>query len=208
MNSAARSDLHPGLDTLALYSRGDLPLAERWRIKRHVKRCTLCEHELLLFASAHAELKREASAQTLTGFEAIVDWLRLEREMLGNIGVGVAAARCIEKVGRTRVLVLRGLAIGGLLALFVAGWMTHIPLHETRQFAASLRRAAGLEQPPLSGTVLRATPDGITVRTQDATLKILHPASAVVSVSGSSAMAARYVDQETGQVTIANVYGQ
>jgi hypothetical protein len=58
------------------------------------------------------------------------------------------------------------------------------------------------------GTVLRSTPEGIAVRTQGATLTILHPRSAVVSLSGSSAVAARYVDEDTGQVTIANVYGQ
>ena len=199
---------HPNLESLALYSRGDLPFSVRWRIKRHVKRCTLCEREVSLFVSARAQLNREAGDQTLTGFEAVADWTRLEREMLGNIGVGVAAARCIEKVGRTRTLVLRGSGIAALAALFVAGWMTHIPSRETHQIAASLRRAAGMEQTPLTGTVLRGTSDGIAVRTQDATLTILHPASAVVSVSGSSAMAARYVDENTGEVTIANVYGQ
>jgi len=60
----------------------------------------------------------------------------------------------------------------------------------------------------MDGTVLRTTPDGITVRTESATLTIMHPPSAVLSLSGASSVAARYVDEQTGQVTITKVYGQ
>jgi hypothetical protein len=55
---------------------------------------------------------------------------------------------------------------------------------------------------------LKNTPDGIAVRTQGATLTIMHPRSAVVLVSGPSSMSARYVDEDTGQVTITKVYAQ
>jgi hypothetical protein len=161
-----------------------------------------------LFKSAHAELKREAQDQTLTGFEAIADWARLEREMLGNIGVGLAAGRCIDKVGRKVSWLGRTSIAAAAIALLVIGWMTHIPIQDTQHLASSIRRLVGLERPAISGTIVQSTPDGISVRTQQATLTILHPASAVVSVSGASAMAARYVDEDTGQVTITNVYGQ
>jgi hypothetical protein len=199
---------HPSSGTLALYSGGDLQWRKRWQIGRHVARCTECEHQVLLFRAAKTELKREASSETLTGFEAIADWNRLEREMLGNIAVGVAAARCIEKVRRGRALVWRGALVMGLAALFVAGWMTHIPKEQTAHLAASLERAIGLERPAATGTVLRTTREGIAVRTQGGTLTIMHPPSAVVSLSGGSAVAARYVDEETGEVTITKVYGQ
>jgi ribosomal protein S14 len=200
--------LHPGLGTLALYSSGDLPWRSRWRIGRHVARCADCERQVTIFRSCRAELRREAEAQTLTGFEAIADWNRLEREMLGNIGVGVAAARCIDKVRRGPMLLARVGLIGGLAALFVAGWVTHIPKEQTEHVATALRRVVGLERPPVTGTILRATPDAIAVRAHGATLTIMHPPSAVVSVSGNSAVSARYVDEETGQVTITKVYAQ
>lgn len=209
MSSGTRSKYeHPSAEILALYSRHDLPLLTCWRLKHHVRICAECESQVALFASAYAELTREANDQTLTGFEAIADWTRLEREMLGNIGVGLAAARCIDKVGRKRIWLGRISVVAAALALFIVGWMTHIPSQESRQLALSLRRIVGLERPALLGTVVQSTPNGISVRTQQATLTILHPASAVVSVSGSSAMAARYVDENTGQVTITNVYGQ
>jgi len=205
---ATGSDMHPDQSMLALYSRRDLPLTTRWRLKHHIARCEQCERQVALFLSAYTALNREAHDQTLTGFEAIADWPCLEREMLGNIGVGLAAARCIDNVGRKRAWITRAALVLAGLALFIVGWMTHIPNQETRHLATSVRRLVGLERPAINGIVVQSTPDGISVRTQQATLTILHPASAVVSVSGSSAMAARYVDEDTGQVTITNVYGQ
>jgi hypothetical protein len=199
---------HPSIDNLALYSAADLPLVAGWRVRYHVAHCAECERQVLLFRAAATELKREASAETLTGFEAIADWPSLEREMMGNIGVGLDAARCIEGVGSRRSLVVRFALIAALVLLFAAGWITHIPSEQTQHLFATLRSFTGFERPVPMGTVLRSTPEGIAVRTQGATLTILHPRSAVVSLSGSSAVAARYVDEDTGQVTIANVYGQ
>jgi len=204
----ARMPLHPTLETLALYATGDLPLITRLRAGRHVAHCGDCEHQVLLFRSATAELKREASSQTLTGFEAIAQWPVLEREMMGNIAVGLDASRCIENVGRKRAFFYRFAMLAALAALFVAGWVTRIPREQTSRLIASLRGAAGLDKPQPTGTVLRSTPDGIAVRTQGATLTILHPTSAVISLSGTSGVSARYIDEETGQVTITKVYGQ
>jgi hypothetical protein len=200
---------HPNLEILALYSNRDLPWLTRWQIGRHVRKCANCEEQILQFRSAHSELKREADTQTLTGFEAITDWSRLEREMIGNIAVGVAAARCIENVGRRRILAAKGTWVTvGLVLLFLAGWFAHVPSEQRDHLAASLRRSMGMEVPQIAGSVVQTTPEGITVRAQGATLTILHPPSAVVSLAGSSSLGARFVDEETGEVTITNVYGQ
>ena len=203
-----KSAAHPSIETLALHSTGDLPLIAGWRVGYHVGRCADCGHAVRLFRAATAELKRESAAETLTGFEAIADWPSLEREMLGNIGVGVDAARCIEGVGRRRSFTMRFALAAALLLLFAAGWLTHIPSEESQHLLATLRNVTGFDRPARTGTILRSTPNGIAVRTEGATLTILHPRSAVVSFSGNSAVAARYIDEDTGQVTIANVYGQ
>lgn len=199
---------HPRLETLALYSRGELPWRLRWRTGSHVKHCADCEQHVLLIRSSIEELKREAEAQTLTGFEAIADWARLEREMLGNIAVGVAAGRCVEKAGRKRALLSKSALATALLALFVAGWLMRIPREQTEHWAVSLTQWMGAQRRQVADTVIQTTPDGIAVRAQGATLTIMHPRSARVSLSGSSAVEARYVDTETGEVTITNVYGQ
>jgi hypothetical protein len=206
---SARKVGHPGLETLALYSRGDVAWARQWQIGRHIGRCVDCEEQVLRFRSARNELNREANQQTLTAFEATTDWVRLEREMLGNIGVGVAAARCIEKVGRQRLLSAPGVWVTlGLAMIFLAGWLTNVPSEQRDHLTASLRRSIGIEVPQIAGSVVRTTPEGIAVRAQGATLTILHPPSAVISLAGSSSLGAQFVDEETGEVTITNVYGE
>lgn len=199
---------HPSLQTLSLFVTGDLPWTSRLSVARHLRNCPSCEQEAGVFRSARSELRREANAQSLTGFEAIADWNRLEREMLGNIAVGVAAARCVDTVPRGSVYLRRGAFVTGVVALLVAGWATRIPKERTDYLTTALRRLVGLEQPDASGTIVRSTPEGIAVRSQGTTLTILHPPSALVTFSGSSAVEARYVDEETGQVTVTNVYGQ
>lgn len=204
----AETIAHPGIEILSLYSAGDLPFVLRFRTGRHVRHCAECERQVLSMQSAKAELRRQAHGEILTGFEAIADWQALEADMLGNIRVGVAASRCIENVGRTRNWTSR-LAWGvGMAALFSAGWMARIPSEDNQRIVSALRRVVGLEQPYSAGTVVRSTPEGIAVRAQGATLTILHPHSAVVSMSGPSSVTARYVDDDSGQVTITSVYGQ
>ena len=199
---------HPGPEALALYLGGDLAFLPRLRVKAHLRECADCGHQLALFAQSLTELKREAASQTLTAFEAIADWSSLEREMLGNIVVGVAAARCIENVGRKRAWIPRLAVVGGLTALFVGGWVSRIPREQTAHLASSLSRMVGIGQTTRLSDVVQTTPTGIAVRSEGVTLTILHPPSAVVAVSGSSSVEARYVDEDTGQLTITNVYGQ
>ena len=207
MNPRDKSS-HPHPHELALFSGDDLPRLTSWRIRRHVKHCSECEHRVLLLRSAKAELNREAKSETLTAFEAIADWTRLEREMLGNITVGLDAARCIEKVGHGRKLFLRAGLVTAFVSLFAIGWMTHIPRQETGHLVSSLDRLFTANRTQPVGTVLRSSPYGITVRAQGAALTILHPPSAVIGVSGGSAVSARYIDDDTGQVTITKVYAQ
>ena len=199
---------HPVPESLALYARRDLPLFANLRVKAHLLQCAGCEQQVESLADMVRAVREEAGAETLSTVEAVAGWKRLESEMLGNIVVGVAAARCIENVGHKRAWLFRMAIAGGLAALFVVGWITHIPGEQTDHLVASVSRAIGVRQnaPPLN--LLQATPNGIEVRSQGVTLKILHPSSAYVSLSGISSMQARYVDEQSGQLTITNVYGQ
>lgn len=208
-SESERNPGHPNLDTLALYSKGDLAWLMRREIGRHISKCADCEEQILRFRSVSAEVKREADNQILTAFEATTDWARLEREMIGNIAVGVAAARCIEKVGRGRILTPRGAWLtAGFAVLFLAGWLTNVPSEQREHLKASIRRSLGMAGPDSAGTTVRTTQEGIAVRAQGATLTILHPPSAVISLAGSSSLGARFVDEESGEVTITNVYGE
>jgi hypothetical protein len=194
-----------------LYSRKDLPWRKRWSIGRHVASCEACSRQLSELRSSIAILRDHASSCTLSSFEAIADWPALESEMLANVRVGLDAARCI---GPARRAALPGFRVAlGVCALFLfaaAGWWMNIPREQTHHLADSLRRIAGMPVPPPPGSVVQTSPFGISVRTQGATLTMLSPTAAAVTVSlsGSSSVAASYVDDKTGQVTITNVYGQ
>jgi anti-sigma factor RsiW len=198
---------HPTHRSLALYLGGDLAWLAKTRIRAHLRGCPRCQQHVASLEEAIGELRREADAQTLTGFEAIADWSRMEREMMGNIAVGVAAARCVDHVGHGRRVLNWTLAVAGLVLLFAAGWVTHIPREQTQHMFAAVQQWSG-RAPQFSGTVLRSSPDGVAVRAQGSTLTLMHPRSAVISVSSTSGMEARYVDSETGQVTITSVYAQ
>jgi hypothetical protein len=200
--------VHPSTQTLALFASSDLPWTRKVKVGHHVWHCAQCEEQVAAFRAARVRLRHDAENSMLTGFEAVVDWPRFEREMLGNIAVGVAAARCIDKVGRGR-FVWRGMLFSaGLAAVFVAGWFTHVPAEQNAHLVSSLRRVFGLSDSQVAATIVKTTPDGIAVRTQGATLTLRHPRSAVNSMSGASSITSRYVDEDTGQVTITKVYAQ
>jgi hypothetical protein len=205
--SATAQSKHPTHRFLALYLRGDLPWLAKMKTRTHVRGCARCQQYCSSLNDAMGELRREAETQTLTGFEAIADWPRLEREMMGNIAVGVAAARCVEHVGHGRRIFAWTLALVGLVVLFAAGWVTHIPREQSQHIFAAVQQWAG-RPPQGAGTVLRSSPDGVAVRAQGSTLTLMHPRSAVISMSSTSGMEARYVDSDTGQVTISTVYAQ
>jgi hypothetical protein len=210
MNTAATQHrTHPQPQRLALYAGGDLPFWAGLRVARHVELCPGCAKFVSALRQAGKDLRQQATNRTLTGFEAIADWPGLEAEMSGNISVGLAAARCIRSKAKGRRWLLGSLATAGFAGLLAFSWSLHIPAEESRALAAKLYRWVGSDAPLAgSGAVMRASPDGIAVRTQGLTLTMRHPRSAVVSVAGNSAIEARYVDEETGQVTISSVYAQ
>jgi hypothetical protein len=85
----------------------------------------------------------------------------------------------------------------------------NVSREETEHLTASLRRVVGMDRSQAAGTtILQTTPNGIAVRAQGASMTLLHPASAVVTVAGNASVGARYVDEDSGEVTITNVYGQ
>jgi hypothetical protein len=204
------TDLHPSIEDLALFSRGDLNRIAGWRTARHVRHCAKCEDLCGRFRAAVEEVQRRASQQSLTGFEASANWGRLEREMVGNIKVGLAAAACIEHVPHRTFHGWRGAAaVAGLSLVFVTGWWMNVPRRDTEKVVTAIRTAFTPPQ-SASGTILQTTSDGIAVRSQGAMLTLLHPSASdvTVSVNGTSSVGARYVDDETGQITITNVYAQ
>jgi hypothetical protein len=84
------------------------------------------------------------------------------------------------------------------MALLMTAWWLNIPRN------MSVARSAR------SQVTLQSTPGGIQLKENGAVLTLMHQrgGSSVMFGSSPGSLRARYVDSETGQVTINNVYSQ
>jgi hypothetical protein len=190
---------HPSEDKLALYAGGDLGPLERWRVRRHVDGCALCRTETAQFENAGNVLADEA-AQVPEG----LDWGPLAREMAANIRLGLAAGEIVGPAPHKppqRMFWRPAAVVASAAGLLVTAWWLNLP--QTRTPAAHV-------QPAIVGTLVQETDSGIEVKSDKGSLTLLRPrtASAAMQVSAPGSLRERYVDDETGQVTINNVYAE
>lgn len=185
---------HPNEATLALHAGGDLGLFARWKTERHLSRCERCRDE-----AAGFEQLREILPELAETPEA--PWTRLAAEMKANIRLGVAAGECVR--GAAPPLRDTPLFAGARVAVALAS------------MAALLVAVVALQHPapvaaPAQGVELRTTADGIEVGEGGKSLRLLHgvlkDADITYTPGAQGSMRARYVDPETGYVTVTNVY--
>lgn len=185
---------HPNESRLSLYAGEELGLLSRFRIALHVRGCDRC-HQRVEEARGLREWMRAQDDELPAG----VRWDSLAAEMSANIRLGLAAGRCISMPApapvasrvswRTPALVLP------VLLVVIAGWILqslHPPV-----------------RPAAPEFVVEASASGIGVSSNGHGFTLLNPGAenVVYSVRGEAA-GARYVDAETGQVTISHVYAQ
>ncbi len=186
--------MHPTEQDLALFAGGDLGYFGRRRVEHHLGTCARCRAEVAEFGSLRTRLRNS---------EALPDvhWDRLAAEMKANIHVGLEAGACIADRFPFLSPARAWLAYAGTLALLaVAVWVG--------QSGPVVTPAVQDDR-----AVLAAVGGGIELQHGGAALALLHSRArdardVTVSASAQGAMRARYVDAETGQVTINNVYVQ
>jgi hypothetical protein len=199
---------HPEERRIALYAGGEAGWLERLPIGRHVGQCQSCRE----LAEAYRK-DREAIRQDALELPAHLNWDRLAADMKANIRVGLAAGECVSGVRakRHRIAWRPALAAAGLAVVLVSGWYLNFPAESRASLARGIdrlwNRQAQMAEP---GVSLEATRNGIQVSENGSALTMMHvgttPAVVVVNTRGS--LRARYVDDDTGQVTITNVYAQ
>jgi hypothetical protein len=186
---------HPSETSLALHAGGDLGVWARWRISRHAARCDECRARLQAFRSAREQLLDE-----MAELPPRVNWGRLAAEMQANIHLGLAAGECVAEVEPPpRPLFGRLAAVAAPAVLLVlVGLLLQRPLP---------RPAAA---PWVDGTLIEANRGGIEMRQGDRMLSLRHPEAEDVTylVNVEGGLRARYVDSQTGQITIQNLYAQ
>jgi hypothetical protein len=188
---------HPNQATLALLAGGDLGLWARWNAQRHLSKCDLCRDEVASFAGVREILPELAEIPE-------VSWNRLAAEMRANIRLGLAAGECIQAIGDQGGVPMRQslrftggratVAFASIVVMVVSGLMLSRP-----------SPVAGKE-----GPLVQATENGIQIRAGGQAFRLMNVGAKAVTYSASAdgSMGARYVDPETGYVTINNVYVQ
>jgi hypothetical protein len=194
---------------LALFASGDQPLWRGAVVRVHIARCERCRHLAQEFRADRDRLRRIASE-----LPASLDWDRMAAEMTANIHLGLSAGECVAPRRRkSPVMSWRPAAImAGAAVMLAAGWWLNMPPSTTkalgRALSAVVRGPGALNsRADETGMVVSANDKGIELRENGTSLGISQgsapPLSVSVSVQGSAS--ARYIDTETGQVTITSV---
>jgi hypothetical protein len=184
---------HPSEATLALHAGGDLGLIARWRLERHLARCEDCRAEVAEYSALREILPDLAETPDL-------HWNRLAAEMKANIRLGLAAGECVREADpplRETWLFTRAraaVAVASLAALLVTGLVLERPTPVIAE----------------DGTVLQHTANGIQVGQGGHAFRLMNNGAKNVtfSVNAQGSMGARYVDPETGLVTMNSVYAE
>ena len=198
---------------LALYVSGDLGWWSRAAARMHMNGCESCRKRMEAYRADRQRL-RESAAE----MPEDVDWDRLAAEMTANIRVGLAAGECVAPRARKPApLGWRPAAVmAGASVLLAGAWWLNTPPMQTQALGRAMRaiwqgRGAmpriGMDE---RGPVVSASSSGIELRENGSALGVsqgtARPVAVSVSMQGSAS--ARYVDADTGQVTITSVYVQ
>lgn len=204
---------------LALFAAGDLPVWRsalvHLRVRLHVRKCGECRSALEALRLDRQELRRSAD-----DMPSGLDWDQLAAEMTANIRVGLAAGECVTpREPKVAAMSWRPVAIAaGLVVLLAGAWWLNIPRTDTEAIGRALRDMAtgGRMNATQSATqdergpVVGASSAGVVLVENGGRMGMdqggLEPVMYSVSTQGSAS--ARYVDQNTGQVTITATYVQ
>jgi hypothetical protein len=183
---------HPSEANLALFGGGELSGWQRWSVERHVDGCAACRGTISEFSALREKTREMAEVPD-------VAWDTLAAEMRANIRLGLEAGECVtEHPARHLGFSLRGVAACASLAmLLLVSFLIERP---------APRMAGGAAD---EAAVIETSGSGIQVMEGGRAMMLLNPRARTVDYQASgSAMGARYVDSDTGQVTINNVYVQ
>jgi len=184
---------HPDEGNLALYAGGDLGALAAWRTRRHVVKCGTCRDTVAAYTELREVLPELAEIPE-------IPWNRLAAEMRANIRLGLEAGECVQPAAREEnwsdAAWFKGLraavAVASVVVMVFTGFLLEKPVPVAVQ----------------EGPLVQATENGIQVRSGEAAFRLLNAGARSVTYSAGAdgSLGARYVDPETGYVTINNVY--
>lgn len=196
--------MHLTESQIALSRSGDLGWMERMKAAAHLRVCDSCRQRQTEYATAHAELRMMADELPTS-----LNWDSLAREMTANINLGVTAGRIVAQAERPAHLTGWRPAIVFASALLVVVGAWYANSHGKAVVPTNMVAAPVVKQAAPGVPTLRVDDRGIGLNDPDRVLTLMHPSrGAVFSVNMQGSVRARYVDAESGQVTINHVYVQ
>jgi len=182
---------HPNQATLALHAGGDLGPIRSWWTARHLARCAECRDEVAGYTEMREILPELAELPEIS-------WSRMAAEVKANVRLGLEAGECVRDAEMP------------LHRASMTGWRAAVA------FASVIVLVGGclvLEhpapQPPrMAQTVVESTREGIEWQAgNDRMLGLMNGGAqkAVYTLGAQGSMGARYIDPETGAVTINTV---
>lgn len=171
---------HPDEDDLALFAGGELGPVSRWRIESHVSGCAHCRQAVSEFFELRSRVMDLAELPSL-------DWSGM-------------ASRIERRVEQERAAPRHGV-------LWRPAWGAAVALVALVVTGAFLARQAGPPSVSMDASAL-----AVSLRlgnNQELTLENAAPSGAQVTWRVSAdEVSARYVDPDTGNITVNNVYSQ
>ena len=181
---------HPPEISLALFASGDAGPIEQWRIERHVRACAECRETVAQYSALRSEI-------TESGAPEDVSWNKLAAEMRANIRLGLAAGECVREADAAEIepsplfnTARAVLAFAGVFTLVVTGLVLERPtptVHAAEPTAQAIQ-------------------NGIQVSAGEQGFGLMHKgASGVINIATTRGIGARYMDPQTGLVTMTKV---
>jgi hypothetical protein len=204
---------HPVEHDLALLAGGEAGRAQRFWLERHLRGCEHCQAKVAEYQALRSGLLDSDSELP------DINWNLLASDMRANIRLGLEAGACVRAAPLPRsiwnwVPALNAsawhprmtTAVALLLLLVGSGLVMRSPKPLLHQMHWS--RNGGITATIEANTpVLESNPSGVEVRSGVDSLTLLNrhgnPANQTVSAQGH--IAARYIDSETGAITINDV---
>ena len=184
---------HPKQATLALLAGGDLGPIRTWWANRHVSRCAECRDEIAGYSEMRELLPELAELPEIS-------WNRMAAEVQANVRLGLEAGECVsgtEPLGRP----------------MLTGWRAAVAIASVIVLVGGCLVLEHPAPPPVhhAERAVETTGDGIALQAGDNRMLGLMNGGAqkaVYTLDAQGSMGARYIDPETGSVTINTVYVQ
>jgi anti-sigma factor RsiW len=182
---------HPNQATLALHAGGDLGPLRRWLTARHVAGCAECREEVASYSEMREMLPELAEMPEIS-------WNRMAAEIKANVRLGLEAGECVRSTElpshRASMTGWRAVVAFASVVVLVGGCLV------LERPAPQIVHAAE--------TAVESGKDGIQLQAgDDRMLGLMNVGAqkAVYHFDAQGSMGARYMDPETGSVTINTV---